>query len=103
MVKLSRAASEAKSAVVTRELNKRRFAVGRSKLLELEDRIFTEPKLQICGFGVAWTWALFAGWLLFSGWMIGSLRSIDFCWIWVSGNLANSSNPALVYDPIAFT
>src|ERR1700730_17721389 len=69
------------------------------KLLDIEDRIFTEPNLKVYGFGVAWAWALFSGWLLFGG----RLRSIDFCWIWVSGKLANSSNPTLVYDPIAFT
>ena len=34
------------------------------KLLEIEDRIFTERNLHIYGFGVAWAWALFAGWLL---------------------------------------
>ena len=75
------------------------LASGWGKLLRIEDRIFTEPNLKLYGFGVAWAWALFSGWLLLGG----RLRSIDFCWIWVSGNLANSSNPALVYDPIAFT
>src|SRR5262245_34594641 len=70
------------------------------KLLEIENRIFTESNLQAYGFAVAWAWALFTGWLLLVG---DKLRAIDFCWIWVSGNLANSSNPALVYDPIAFT
>jgi hypothetical protein len=75
------------------------ISLARGKILEIEDRIFTEPNFKFYGFGVAWAWALFAGWLLSNG----RLRSIDFCWIWVSGNLANSSNPALVYDPVAFT
>jgi hypothetical protein len=74
-------------------------ASGLGKLLTIEDHFFTEPNLKLYGFAVAWAWALFTGWLLLGG----RLRSIDFCWIWVSGNLANSSNPALVYDPIAFT
>jgi hypothetical protein len=76
------------------------------KLLEIEDRIFTEPNLKLYGFGVAWAWALFVGWLMVGGWIIGHdgmLRSIDFCWIWVSGKFAVSSNPAEIYNPAAFT
>jgi hypothetical protein len=73
------------------------------KLLEIEDRIFTQRNLHLYGFGVAWAWTLFGGWLLFGGWVNGILRSIDFCWIWASGKLAASSNPALIYDPAAFT
>src|SRR3984893_5816767 len=73
------------------------------KLLDIEDWIFTQHNLQLYGFGVAWAWTLFAGWLLFAKWINDGLRSIDFCWIWVSGKLAPSSNPALVYDPAAFT
>jgi hypothetical protein len=76
---------------------------ARGKLLEIENRIFTQHNLQLYGFGVAWAWTLFAGWLLFGGWINGVLRSIDFCWIWASGKLATSSNPALIYDPAAFT
>jgi arabinofuranan 3-O-arabinosyltransferase len=79
------------------------IAAGWSKLLDIEDRIFTQHNLQLYGFGVAWVWTLFAGWLLFVKWINDGLRSIDFCWIWVSGKLAPSSNPALVYDPAAFT
>jgi hypothetical protein len=74
-----------------------------SKLLVIEDRIFTQHNLRLYGFAVAWAWTLFAGWLLFAQWINDGLRSIDFCWIWVSGKLAPSSNPALVYDPAAFT
>lgn len=81
-------------------------ASGWHRLLKIEDRIFTERNLHVCGFGVAWAWALSVGWLLFTGWIIdhdGNLRSIDFCWIWMSGKLAVSSYPALIYDPAAFT
>jgi hypothetical protein len=81
-------------------------AVGWSKLLEIENRIFTEANLQFYGFGVAWAWALFVGWLLLGGWIIGNdgiLRSIDFCWIWVSGKFAVSSDPSEIYNPAAFT
>ena len=76
------------------------------KLLEIEDRIFTQRNLQLYGFGIAWVLALLVGWLLFNGWIIGPdgrVRSIDFCWIWMSGKFAVSSNPALIYDPAAFT
>ena len=73
------------------------------KLLEIEDRIFTQRNLHLYGFGVAWAWTLFAGWLLFAKWINDGLRSIDFCWIWASGKLATSSNPALIFDPSAFT
>jgi arabinofuranan 3-O-arabinosyltransferase len=77
-----------------------------SKLLKIEDRIFTEPKLQVYGFGVAWVWTIFVGSLLFNGWIIGNdgrSQSLDFCWIWLSGKFAVSSTPVLVYDPAAFT
>jgi glycosyl transferase family 87 len=79
---------------------------GWRRLLEIEDRIFTEPNLQFYGFGVAWAWALFVGWLLLGGWIIGRdgmLRSVDFCWIWVSGQFAASNNPAEIYNPASFT
>jgi arabinofuranan 3-O-arabinosyltransferase len=82
------------------------IASGWAKLLEIEDRIFTEPNLQVYGFGVAWVLALVVLWLLFTGWLIGHdgrVQSIDFCWIWMTGKFAVSSNPALVYDPAAFT
>jgi hypothetical protein len=81
-------------------------AAGWNKLGQIEDRIFTEPNLQFCGFGVAWAWAIFAGWSLLGGWIIGHggmPRSIDFCWIWVSGKLAALSNSAEIYNPAAFT
>ena len=79
------------------------ISLARGKLLEIEDRIFTQRNLHVYGFGVAWAWTLFTGWLLLGGWIKGVLRSIDFCWIWASGTLAASSNPALIYDPAAFT
>ncbi len=80
-----------------------RISSAWSKLLEIEDRIFTQRNLHLYGFGIAWAWTLFAGWLLYGAWIDGGLRSIDFCWIWGSGKLATSSNPALIFDPSAFT
>jgi arabinofuranan 3-O-arabinosyltransferase len=77
-----------------------------SKLQQIEDRIFTEPNLQLYGFGTAWAWAVFALWSLLGGSIMGGdglLRSIDFCWIWVSGKFAVSNHPALIYDAAAFT
>src|ERR1700730_3508515 len=79
------------------------IAAGWNKLLEIEDRIFTEHNFKFYGFAVAWAWTLFAGWLLFAKWINDGLRSIDFCWIWVTGKLAVSSHPSLIYDPALFT
>src|SRR5215467_9370741 len=76
---------------------------GWGRLLEIEDRIFTQRNLQLYGFGVAWAWTLFGGWLLYGMWINSGLQSIDFCWIWASGKLAASSHPALLFDPSAFT
>jgi hypothetical protein len=73
------------------------------RLLEMEDRIFTQRNLHLYGFGVAWAWTLFTGWLLYSAWVNDTLRSIDFCWIWASGKLATANNPTLIFDPSAFT
>ena len=71
------------------------------KLLAIEDWIFKERNLRICGIGVAWVWFVSVG-----RESIGEnsrLHSMDFCWMWVSGKLAASSYPSLVYSPAGFT
>jgi arabinofuranan 3-O-arabinosyltransferase len=76
-------------------------ALGWGKLLEIEDRFFTERNLQLYGFGVAALYVFIVGWLLWE-WVLppnGKLASIDFCWIWVSGKFAVSSDPVQIYDP----
>src|ERR1700751_5714744 len=75
-----------------------------SKLLALEDRIFAERRLLIYGSGVLIAYALgvLVSWRRYRGvWAVlpdGSLSNIDFCWIWVSGKFAASSDPSWIYD-----
>jgi hypothetical protein len=76
---------------------------ARVKLLAIEDWIFNERNLLICGFGIAWVWFVPVGTLLFGGGENSRLLSMDFCWMWVSGKLAASSDPSLIYSPAAFT
>jgi arabinofuranan 3-O-arabinosyltransferase len=73
-------------------------------LLALEDRIFAERRLLIYGSGVliAYALAVLVSWRRYRGvWAVlpdGSLSNIDFCWIWVSGKFAASSDPSWIYD-----
>jgi arabinofuranan 3-O-arabinosyltransferase len=78
---------------------------GGRKLLKIEDRIFTRRHLRLYGSGLviacistAWlAWALGRGeWAILPS---GELGEIDFCWIWMSGVFAVSSDPARIYDP----
>jgi hypothetical protein len=75
-----------------------------SKSLALEDRIFAERRLLIYGSGVLIAYALgvLVSWRRYRGvWAVlpdGSLSNIDFCWIWVSGKFAASSDPSWIYD-----
>jgi arabinofuranan 3-O-arabinosyltransferase len=80
-------------------------ASGWGKLLEIEDRIFTKHNLQCYGFGLATFYAFIVGWLLFEVVLPpnGKLASIDFCWIWVSGKFAMSSDPVRIYDPVVIS
>lgn len=66
------------------------------KLLIIEDRIFTEPRIRVYACVLAVAWAFIVGWLLSGGWITLSC-SIDFCWEWVTGVLA-VKDPARVYD-----
>jgi hypothetical protein len=78
---------------------------GWRKLLAIEERVFTRHNLRFYGAGliVASVGAALLAWALGRGeWAIlpsGKLGEIDFCWIWMSGVFAVSSNPARIYDP----
>jgi Glycosyltransferase family 87 len=78
-----------------------------TKLLDIEDRIFTAERLWFYGTGVVVAYALSLGWLAFKhGWLVlpsGDMRGIDFGWIWLSGKLAASGEAAKVFDPVAFS
>jgi arabinofuranan 3-O-arabinosyltransferase len=75
------------------------------KLLDIEDRIFTRHHLRFYGSGlvIAYAGAALLAWALGRGeWAIlasGGLGEIDFCWIWMSGVFAVSSDPSRIYDP----
>jgi hypothetical protein len=78
---------------------------GWRKLLAIEERVFTRHHLQFYGAGliIASVGAALLAWVLGRGeWAIlpsGELGEIDFCWIWMSGVFAVSSDPARIYDP----
>src|SRR4029077_8628326 len=78
---------------------------GWRKLLAIEDRIFTRPHVRFYGAGlvIACVGAALLAWALGRGeWAIvpnGKLGEIDFCWIWMSGVFAVSSDSARIYDP----
>ena len=74
------------------------------KLLALEDRIFAERRLELYASGIiaAYAVGILISWVLYRGvWAVlpdGTLSDIDFCWIWVSGKFAASSDPSRIYD-----
>jgi hypothetical protein len=72
------------------------------RLAAIEDQIFTDRRVRFYGIGVAVAYALSLAWRLVRGqWAIlpdGRLRCIDFGWMWVSGNFANSTAPIEIYD-----
>ena len=80
-------------------------SAGWRKLLEFEDRVFTEHHFWFYGSGLvfAYVGAAFLAWGLGRGeWVIlpnGEFGDIDFCWIWMSGVFAVSSDAARIYDP----
>jgi hypothetical protein len=80
----------------------RRHAGGR-----VEDRFFTEWRLTFYGLGIAVIYIVVLASLLFKGlWIVhahGGIRKIDFGYIWVSGSLAQSSDPARIFDSSAFS
>ena len=75
--------------------------------LEIENRIFAERRIRFYGFGVAVAYALSLAWRLVHGqWVIlpdGRLRCVDFGWMWLSGKLAVSGDPAKIFDYSTFS
>jgi arabinofuranan 3-O-arabinosyltransferase len=75
------------------------------KLLNIEERLFTERNLRLYGSGVVIAIAA-ATILVWRGdvrgdWVVtrdGAIGTIDFCWIWVSSKLAASSDPVAIYN-----
>ena len=78
-----------------------------NKLLQIEDRIFTERRLRFYGTGVAVAYALSLAWRLVNNqWIIlsdGRPRCVDFGWMWLSGKLAVAGDPAQIFDFSAFS
>jgi hypothetical protein len=77
------------------------------RLAKIEDRIFTERRVQLYGTGVAVAYALSLAWRLVHGqWLFlsdGRLRCVDFGWMWLSGKFAVSSHSAQIFDYSTFS
>jgi arabinofuranan 3-O-arabinosyltransferase len=77
-----------------------------SKLLKIEDRIFPELRLTSYGSGVVVIYIVVLTTLLFKGlWIIhadGNIAKIDFGYIWVTGHLAQSTDPARIFNTSKF-
>jgi arabinofuranan 3-O-arabinosyltransferase len=77
---------------------------ARDKLTRFEDKIFTEWRVRFYGTGVlvAFVLAVLLWWAVYQGvWVVrpdGTRSNIDFCWIWVSGHFAASSDPSRIYN-----
>jgi hypothetical protein len=80
---------------------------GHSKWREIEDKIFTERRLEFYGTGVIAAYALSFVWRAFKyQWFVlpgGNMRCIDFGWMWLSGKLAESGQAARIFDYTAFS
>jgi hypothetical protein len=82
-------------------------AVRRRRLRDIEDQIFTERRLRFYGIGIALAYVLSLAWRLLHGqWIFlsdGKLRCTDFGWMWLSGQLTATSDPARIFDHAAFS
>ena len=80
---------------------------GRTKWLDFEDGIFTERHFRLYGSAIGFAYALVLSFRFWQGVSVigpaGKFACIDFCWIWVSGIFAISSDPARVYDFAAYS
>jgi hypothetical protein len=79
----------------------------RDKLITIEAWLFTQQRIWLYGSGaiIAYAISLVAR-LYWHTWIFhldGKPSCIDFSHFWVSGNLAGSADPALVYDASAFS
>ena len=77
------------------------------RLVEIEDRIFTERRISFYGTGVVIAYAVSLAWRQVHGqWVIlpdGRPRCIDFGWMWLSGRFAVSGNSAKIFDYSTFS
>ncbi len=79
-------------------------------LARVEDRLFTERRLRLYASGAV-VGSILAAVLVWCGLAHGEFvvgpdnkfATIDFCWMWVSGKFAASSDPVRVYDPTVFS
>jgi arabinofuranan 3-O-arabinosyltransferase len=82
-------------------------SLGKSSGWRIEDRFFTEDRLTWYGAGIVVVYAVHFALLLCNGhWLIsadGGFKKNDFSYIWVSGNLAASSDPGRIFDNAAFS
>ena len=72
----------------------------------IENTLFTELRVVMYGSTVAIAYAIGLVWLLFdhrSFFGPHGTPCIDFTWMWVSGEIAGSSDPARVYNVSAFS
>jgi arabinofuranan 3-O-arabinosyltransferase len=78
-----------------------------NKLPAIEDKVFTERRIQFYGIGVVIAYALSLAWRLAHGqWIFlsdGRPRCVDFGWMWLSGKFAASGNPAQIFDYTTFS
>jgi Glycosyltransferase family 87 len=78
-----------------------------AKLLQIEDRVFTEHRVRLYAIGVVIAYGLSLAWLVLKrGWVTlpnGDIRGIDFGWMWLSGRLAASGEATKVFDHAAFS
>jgi hypothetical protein len=104
--RLIRVASTAGSGGSARE-RADQVASGTSRLLDIEDQIFTDRRLRLYGAGVAVAYAFSLVWRLIHGqWIIlsdGRLRCVDFGWMWLSGIFASSGAVSKIYDYSTFS
>ena len=81
--------------------------MGLNKLLAIEDKIFTERRIQFYGTGVVIAYALSLAWRLAHGqWIFlsdGRPRCVDFGWMWLSSRFAVSGDPAQIFDYPTFS
>jgi arabinofuranan 3-O-arabinosyltransferase len=77
------------------------------RLAAIEDKLFTERRLRLYGWGVISAYALALVWRAFRHqWAVlatGYPRCIDFGWMWLSGKFATSGQLARIFDYSAFS
>jgi hypothetical protein len=92
-----------RSAIESSELVRRPpHQAGRGGWFDIEQRIFRERHFLLYGSAIAAAMVIVSALRFWQGASIvsptGKFAYIDFCWIWVSGVFAASSDPSQVYD-----